>query len=249
MQRYFVNNNQIEKPYISIIDTDFHHIKNVMRMRQHQEVIVCDQDGKSYLCSVETFDTTRVMLRIKVELAQDNEFPVSVTIAHGVVRKDKAEETIRRLAELGASKYIGVQMERSIIKVKQIEDKYLVRLDKIIKEACEQAHRNRLLRFLGWTDLSGLLKMRDDYDVCLFAYEQNKDSMQFKSILRDFTQKRVLVLIGPEGGISSKEAQRLITAGFIPIGLGNRILRTETAPLFVMSALVYELEMRESNES
>jgi len=249
MQRYFVLNNQIRGNHIYIFGDDYHHIKNVMRMSIHDKALFCNQEGIVYLGSLENITKNEVVFTILEQLDDNRELSIEVVIAHGLVKRPKQEEVIRRLVELGASKYIPVLMERSIVKIEKSSDPKKERLERIVKEASEQCHRNRLLEITDIYSFEQLLKLREQFDLALYAYEEKRNLKSFKDILRSFTGKNILVLVGPEGGISDREVKLLEDHNFLPIGLGPRILRTETAPLYIMSAISYELELGENNES
>lgn len=245
MQRYFVKNEQIQKKHIVILGQDVHHIKRVMRMREGQEITVCDEDGSVFLCKIVQLTEEEVLTEIITSLDESSELPLEVTIAQGLIKRDKTEEVIKKITELGATSYVSVQMERSSIRLDTIEEKHMLRIKKIIKEASEQSRRNKTMQHLGLINFQTLLTMSKDYDLACFAYEETKTNHALREHLSNFHGERILVLIGPEGGISSKEAKLLEQNGFVAVGLGKRILRTETAPLFVMSVIGYELEMRE----
>ena len=246
MQRYFLENVEINNNTIYIDGSDFHHIKNVMRMKIDDLVYVCF-DSLTYVAKISLFLNDKVAIELVEKLDKDVELKVDVTIAHGLVRREKMEEVIRRICELGAHEYIPVSMARSIVKVKEEKDSKLQRQKTIIKEACEQSHRNRLMEISGVVDFKKFLVLSKNYDLCLFAYEESGRSNNYnlKKYLKEFSGKKILVLVGPEGGFSENEVDVLEKNGFMSIGLGPRILRTETAPLYVMSAISYELEIGE----
>ena len=124
MQRYFINENNIINNNILIDESDSHHIKDVMRMHVGENVIACIKGtNKIYLCEILEL-SKKVLLKIIEERQENNELNIKVSIAHGLVRKDKQEEVIRRLVELGAYKYIPVVMDRSIIKLKKEDYKF-----------------------------------------------------------------------------------------------------------------------------
>jgi len=238
MQRYFINSTQVHNNIITIINSDVHHIKNVMRMKIDDEIIVCDELENVYLGKIITISNEEVKVEIVKNIDAKSELPINVTIAHGLVRREKTEEVIRRLAELGCYEYQPIIMNRSIVKV--VNDKS-ERQNKIIKEACEQSQRNRLMILSPVIDLKKLIARKDEFSLCLYA-DFNPNVAHLKPLLQKFTGKNILVVIGPEGGFSIEEVTTLDKAGFIPITLGKRVLRTETAPLYVMSVIGYEFE-------
>ena len=144
------------------------------------------------------------------------------------------EEVVRRLVELGCFSYIPVNMTRSVVKHKEIN---IDRLNKIIKEASEQSHRQKLMKISEVISFNELLKEINNYDVVLFAHTLYKDDVNLFNELKN-KNSNILVIVGPEGGFDDKEVEKLIKLNNLkPISLGKRILRTETAPLYIMSVL------------
>lgn len=248
MQRYFFkDDNCINKEINRIIISDkenVHHIKNVMRMKIGDKIIVCTNDNLEYLSEIESI-TNVIDLKIINQMINSNELSASITIAQGLVRREKKEEVLRRLVELGASKYIPVDMERSIVHLNKYNEN-IERINTIIKECSEQSERGKLMECSEAISFKNFIKL-DDYDYKFVCYEESgrQNEHSLKDYLFKLQNKKVLVLVGPEGGISNKELELLDSNGFIRIGLGKRILRTETAPLFVMSVLGFGVEFYE----
>lgn len=243
MQRYFVNMSQVFSNKIVIMGDDYHHITKVMRMKLDDKVIVAS-DGNSWLCAISQILEKTIELDIIETLDEQKELNVNVTIAHGMVRREKAEEVIDKVTQLGASFYVQVMMERSNVKINDEKiDKKIDRMNKIAKEASEQSHRTKKLEVLKPIIFNDLFKMTDKYDLLLYAYEKAEHDDSLKELLKENKYRNVLVIIGPEGGISEKEVSLLKKNNFLPISLGPRILRTEVAPTYFMVALSYELEV------
>ena len=221
---------------------DSHHIKDVMRMHVGENVIACIKGTNIiYLCEILEL-SKKVLLKIIEERQENNELNIKVSIAHGLVRKDKQEEVIRRLVELGAYKYIPVVMDRSIIKLKKEDYKFKNdRLERIVKEASEQSERNEFLILNDIITFNDLVKSFNVYDLILFAHARKKDDLSLKKYLNiDKNVNNILVIIGPEGGFSEKEENTLFENDKVhTISLGKRVLRTETAPLAAMAILAF----------
>jgi len=235
-QRYYIQSQQIREHTIKIEGEDVHHIKNVMRMKIHDTVFCFDEQGIVYESEIVAI-TDHILLAIKKQGQEHTELSKNITIAQGLVRREKVEEVIKRLVELGCKEYIPVQMNRSI--VKPIKDKTM-RWETIIKEASEQSHRTSMMKVqqpISWQDFFTYAR---NYDCCLFAH-LGEETPHLKTYLSTCKQDKVLIVVGPEGGFDQSEVINLKKHGFLPVGLGNRILRTETAPLFIMSACSYEL--------
>ena len=116
MQRYFVDKTNVSLPFIYITGDDCHHIKNVMRMNIKDQVIVSDQDN-SWIAIIKSIENQQVTLEVEEELTENKELPVNVTIAHGLVSREKKEETIQKITQLGAVSYIPVLMKKSVVKL------------------------------------------------------------------------------------------------------------------------------------
>ncbi len=241
MQRYFVKKEQINNNIIDIDINDSHHITNVMRMELNDQVTVCDNEY-TYLCKVVCLGK-HVKLQIIEKLFDNPELMQKVTIAQGVVRREKMEEVIRRLVELGCYSYIPVQLKKSAFKNKEIN---LERINKIIKEASEQSQRVRLMNISNVLTFKDLVNSFKGYDLVLLAHAQERENINFWSQIKNQKFNKVLVIVGPESGFDDSEVKEMIDKGAKMISLGKRVLRTETAPLYIMSILSFMGEQYEN---
>lgn len=248
MQRYFINKAQIDDKLVTMTKDDSYHIIKVMRMKIGEKIELC-VENKTYLGQISSFDSEIALVALIEEIEEDKELSVDVTIAQGMVNRTKMEEVIEKISMLGASSYLFFPMERSVVKADlgSIEKK-IPRFITIAKEASEVAHRQKVMEIESLKNFKEFLKITSTYDYCLYAYEKTEFSNQnFKKVLKEIknTHKKILILVGPEGGISETEVDMLEKAKFLPITLGPRILRTELAPSYIMSAISYELELED----
>ena len=247
MQRYFIKKEQIKKGVATIVGTDVHHITSVMRARVGDALLLCTCEKETFRVEIIDLDKAEIRAKITEKKEEKVELPVFVTIAQGITKGDKFDLVVQKGTECGASAFVPVAMKRCVAKIEANKaPKKVMRWQKIALEAARQAHRQSVPEIATPTDLHNLIKQASAYDVCLFAYEafETKDQKNLAAIVAQLTPgARVLVLIGPEGGIDEKEVALLQAVGFVPIGLGPRILRTETAPLYVLAALSYGLEI------
>ena len=247
MQRYFVNSNQIIDDCATISGTDVHHLTNVMRASVGDQILLCSDARETFLAAITAITKTEVMMQIVAKKEENVELPVFVTIAQGITKGDKFDLVVQKATECGASAFVPVAMKRSVAKIESGKsEKKIERWQKIALEAARQAHRQVVPNVMMPVEMKGVLAMASDYDVCLFAYEAFDETA--KTALATVANglsvgQRVLVVIGPEGGIDESEVKLLADAGFLTVGLGPRILRTETAPIYVMAALSYALEI------
>ncbi|WP_077327064.1 16S rRNA (uracil(1498)-N(3))-methyltransferase [Virgibacillus siamensis] len=247
MQRYFVPDENWQENTVMIQNDDAHHIQRVMRYRDGDRIICNHPDGNAAICRIVSIYSTEVCLQIEEWLNESMEMPVDVTIAQGIPKGDKFEYVLQKGTELGASTFLPVQSERSVAvwNGKKFEKK-LGRFQKIVKEASEQSHRNKIPEVMPVHTTSEMAEYARAFDVKLFAFEEEAKrtaSQSLGTVLGRLEKgKRILVYIGPEGGISKEEAAMLKEYDFTPIRLGPRILRTETASLYVLSSISYHLE-------
>ncbi|CDQ39610.1 MULTISPECIES: 16S rRNA (uracil(1498)-N(3))-methyltransferase [Virgibacillus] len=252
MQRYFVPAATWSEQTIKIIGDDVHHIKRVMRFKVGDQIICSHPDGHAAICKITILDNNVVYVDIVEWLDQNVELPVEVTIAQGLPKADKLEMIVQKGTELGASNFIPFQASRSVVKWdEKRQDKKLKRLSKIVKEASEQSHRNKVPMIYPNQSLSELIDLASSYDFKVFAYEEEAKTSEYhslSSVLKQVgEQQRIFVCIGPEGGFTEAEAVSLKDNGFQAIRLGPRILRTETASLYALACISYHFEEMRCN--
>ena len=246
MQRYFIEAENIHNKEIELPGTVAHHLSRVLRAKPGDEVIVCAEERGTFLTRISHLSALRAQAVIIKTLTEESELGVAVTVAHGIVKREKQEEVVSKISALGASAYWPVEMKRSVVKMKEERlEQRLERLTRISQEAAEQARRTRYLRVSPPRAFSDLLGQSAGFDAALFAYEEAAlTNNTLKSVLKSGL-KSLLIVIGPEGGFDPKEAEELLAHNFLPVTLGPRILRTELAPVYLLSALAYEVEGRD----
>ncbi|MFN2745273.1 MULTISPECIES: 16S rRNA (uracil(1498)-N(3))-methyltransferase [Bacillus] len=251
MQRYFIEQTKQEvqaEPMLSIQGEDVHHIVNVMRMSAGDHVVCCAKDGHEARCRIESLSKEEVVLSI-VEWTGDNrELPVRVHIANGLPKGDKLEWIIQKGTELGASSFIPFEASRSVVKLDDKKaKKKRERWAKIAKEAAEQSHRNIVPEVAAVHTFQSLLNSLEGFDKCVVAYEESSkqgEKSRFQSAVKSLPEgSSVLIVFGPEGGFSEAEIEALKEKGAAACGLGPRILRAETAPLYALAAISYHTEL------
>jgi 16S rRNA (uracil1498-N3)-methyltransferase len=246
MQRYFVPAEQFAADTVALLGDDAHHASRVMRMRVGDSFIVSDDAGREAIAKVTGIAAGRVDAAIEELIASDREPAWQITIAQSLPKGDKMELIIQKGTEIGAYAFIPFESERMIVQYDaKKEAKRLERWEKIAKEAAEQAHRSRIpgiAKPLSWKQLVGSI---GEYDLVLFCYEEEgrSGSAGLRGAAAPLAARRdlrVLVIVGPEGGFTEQEASEAQAAGAVLIGLGKRILRTETAGIVALTALLYE---------
>jgi 16S rRNA (uracil1498-N3)-methyltransferase len=247
MQRYFAAYYSQENRF-RIKGDDCRHIAKVMRMKEKDEILCVSEERKTALCSLTKISTDEVLADVIQWMEESVELPVDVTIVSGLPKGDKLEWIIQKGTELGAARFIPFTAARSVVKWDEKKaDKKVSRWEKIAKEAAEQSHRIVIPEVLPPISLRALIGLESQYDVKLIAYEdrarQGDKSVLAHALQSLTTGSRLLVVFGPEGGLTENEVRELEGSGFSACGLGPRILRTETAPLYLLSAVSYHLEL------
>ena len=246
MQRYFLDQPFDEQRLAMIGGDDYKHIVKVMRMTPGDELFAV-YDGVASVAVIDSISEEYVTVSEQHEVTQQNELPVTVTIACGLPKGDKLDLITQKGTELGMNRLIPFAASRSIVKWDAKKgDKRIERLQKIAKEAAEQCHRNQIPEVLAVQSIKQLIAYTETYDVKLFADEEDaKSDVPHKiadRLKNVYHGQSIVVVFGPEGGLAREEAALLLDAGFLPASLGPRILSTETAPLYVLSAMSYEFE-------
>lgn len=232
MQRYFAKEY---KDKIILRDSDIHHIKNVMRMKINDKIEVV-YDKKIYICNIDAIEP--LSLTIEDINNEENKLKLDVVIALGLVKEQKMDLILQKLTELGVNEIIPVNMERSIVKLDNKRlDKKMIRWETICKEASEQSKRTNIPIIHNVINLKDLSKIEGD--IKLVASTSEKDKLLNNYLQNIDNCAKIVVVIGPEGGISDKEEKYLINNGYNPVSFGNLIFRVETACIYVASILNY----------
>ena len=231
MQRYFVNEKR-ETNFVLEKD-DIHHIKNVMR-NQVGDQVECIYEKKLFLCKIK--DIQEGILEILEEKNENHEMDCQVTIAIGLVKEQKMDLILQKLTELGVSQIIPLKMERSIVKLdKEKINKKKERWYKICKEASEQSKRNKIPEILAPITPKELKEL--DFDKKYICSTRNCQNLKEIYLQGNLKCAKMIFVIGPEGGISNEEENILIEQNYIPISFGNRIMRVETAAIYIASIM------------
>lgn len=246
MQKFFVETKQIENDKITIIGEDVKHITSVLRMKIGENVQVGNkQTHESYIAKIIQMNLDSVIVGITQKIEKTTESNVQIDLYQGLPKADKMELIIQKTTEIGVSNIIPVDMVRCVVKLEEKEaKKKKERWQKIAMSAAQQSKRDKIPTIENKINLKQIIEKIKEYDCFLVAYEEETQTT-LKQILQPMKQKenyQIGILIGPEGGIDSKEIALLKENGATMVTLGKRILRCETAPICMVSNILYELE-------
>jgi 16S rRNA (uracil1498-N3)-methyltransferase len=242
--RFFVPSHQISGPRVTIMGSDAKQIKNVLKLKEGDMLEVLDGSSKVFAVKINSVKSDEVLCFVTSSRSMKTEPAVKITLIQSIAREAKMDMVIQKCTELGVTKIVPVVSERTIIKLDQEKkDKRLSRWQRIAKEAAEQSSRAVVPGIEEIKDFAEALGQEKGTDLKLIPWEM-EEKTSIKTVLKENKKVKSLSLaIGPEGGFSSKEVKEAKAAGFIPVSLGKRILRTETAGIAVLSMINYEFEM------
>ena len=242
MPRFFVKTEQIKNDTINIIGEDVKHIKNVLRRQVGDILEICNQEtGKAYKCEITKID--EIITNKILEELENQEDNIKIDIYQGLPKADKMELIIQKAVELGANAIIPVDMKRCVVKIEpKDEKKKIERWQKIAESAAKQSGRNEIPEIRNIVKIQDIIKFK--YDLILVAYENEKENTLKNELLKlkEYKKVNIAIVIGPEGGLEEKDVELLKQNGAKIVTLGNRILRTETVALSMLSIIRYELE-------
>ena len=238
MANFYIEKTDITENIATISGEEAQHISRVLRMKKGDEVTLCDGEGMFYEAVLSDFSDKMVTAEITSSRKAETEPNVQVTVFQGVPKNPKLETIIQKLTEIGAVRLVPVDTKRAVAKLDK-ENK-VDRLRKIAREAAKQSKRGIVPEVLSPVSFKEAVKMAAEADLALIPYEEERE-MSLKKALQGKTPKTVSVMIGPEGGFDSEEIRLAMESGITSVTLGKRILRTETAPIAVCSAILYEL--------
>lgn len=223
---------------------DVNHIKNVLRMQEGDDLLISDGEGFDYTCKIKDISEDEILCEVISKESSCTELKSKIYLFQGLPKSDKFEHIIQKSVELGVYEIIPVALSRCVVKYDDKKSKSKVeRWQKISESAAKQSRRAIIPKVHEVVTLAEALKIAKDIDVKLIPYENFKDIDSTKSIIKNINPgDSIAIIVGPEGGLSNEEVLKANEAGFQSISLGSRILRTETAPLMLLSVLMFNLE-------
>ena len=241
MHRFFVPQLYNEEMYIEGVDA--RHISKVLRMQPGDKLQIVSDDGVSAMAEITAIASERVSVRCLEKLAESHEPRVRLVLAQGLAKGEKMDFIIQKAVEMGAYSVIPVAMEHSVVRLDGAKAaKKVERWQKIAESAAKQSKRDIIPQVQQVQSMAEMLAS-GDYENKIIAYEC-EDRLSLKAALKAAEAaggiKELLLIIGPEGGISEGELELARQAGAVPVSLGRRILRAETAGLVAISAIFYE---------
>lgn len=245
MHCFYCEEKNVSDGYIRITGPDVNHMKNVLRMKEGETLTVCDDTGMEYFCEIAGFEPGEVQLIVLKKGQAQTELPVRLVLYQGLPKKDKMELIIQKAVELGAVEIIPVMTKRCIVKLEdeKKEAKKLERWQAIAESAAKQSGRGIIPKVSKVLSFKDAVSQAKAAGMSLIPYELAEGMKSLKNAAENAAkEQQVSVFIGPEGGFEEAEVLFAKENGVIPVSLGKRILRTETAGFTTLSILMYEIE-------
>ena len=224
MQQYFVDCNVHEGDIIALSDDILYHLIKVLRKDNTYTFRIADVLGNIYHANL----ISNKECKIGKFLNENNELSCDITCILSLIKNDKFELTIQKLVELGVKRIVPYKSVRSVVKIK--DNKKLDRLNKIVREAAEQSHRNIIPEVCEFADIKDIEKYKSNNNYICYESETNIADIK--------PNGSITYVIGPEGGFEDNEYRKFCDMGFESVSLGKRILRAETAAIYMTSIIV-----------
>lgn len=233
MPRFYVDFALSPDGVVELPDNVVRHL-NVLRVKNTEEIVLFNGNGKSYPALPEVLEKRRASVRILREEATDNESPLNITLVQAVSAAERMDFTLQKSVELGVAEIRPVISERCVVRLSgERAEKRVARWQEIVVSACEQSGRNIVPKVLPLTTyVQALQQLPQETTKLLMSLNR----AQKLSDIRPQSGK-VVFMVGPEGGWTEKEEQQAFDAGFQSVTLGKRVLRTETASLAAIAAM------------
>ncbi|MCC8045874.1 MAG: 16S rRNA (uracil(1498)-N(3))-methyltransferase [Clostridiales bacterium] len=244
MHHFFVDSEQIGEREICITGSDVNHIRNVLRLRPGEQISISDKDAVTYRCEVTQIGEEAVTAKILWSQEADTELPSKIVLFQGLPKADKMELIIQKAVELGVSEIVPMATKRAVVKLdaKKAQSK-LGRWNAIAQSAAKQAKRAVIPAVKQVMSFEEAVNYAQTFDQKFIPYELARGMDATRQAFGTIRPgESIAILIGPEGGFDEQEVMLAQEAGTLPVTLGRRILRTETAGMTVLSILMYLLE-------
>lgn len=248
MHHFFVAPEAVHGNFITITGSDVNHMKNVLRMKPGEELLISDGTGRDYLCRICHVKEDCMEAEILDGTYQGTELPAKLYLFQGLPKADKMEWIIQKAVELGVYEIIPVITKRTVVRLDaKKEEAKGKRWNAISESAAKQSRRSIVPKVKSPMSFPEAVKYAEELDFRFIPYENYKDMEETRKILSQIEGKQSIgIFIGPEGGFEEAEVDLAVSGGCERISLGKRILRTETAGLAILSVLMFRIE--EGNE-
>ncbi len=240
MRYFFIDPSLVAGPEVSLTGSEAHHIKNVLRLKPGDGLKLFDGTGFEYEAAIVRVSAKKVTVEIQHKARLAVPSGVQIIVAQAFLKEKKMDDLVRKLCELGMTQWVPFFSRRSIARpdAKRLEARSQ-RWQRIATEAVKQCRRVDTPQIAGARSFEEMLDFSQNCDLRIVFWENESSPLTADRSSNDNPVKKILLMLGPEGGFSDQEIQRLQNSGFISAGLGPRILRAETATIAAVSLVQY----------
>ena len=245
MARFLVLPEKVKGDKIVIEGREVHHLRNVLRLRRGEEVICFDGREKEYEGKIVSLSPGQAEIKIEKSKKLKKELSLKITLAPSLIRASQMDLVIRKGTELGVFKITPMRTERSLVKLDEAKSRARrERWQRLAEEAAKQSGRVQVPQIEEVRDFASLLRKAKNFDLGIIPWEEESKERSLKEALtkRLSSPRKILLLIGPEGGFTAQEVAEAQKAGLLSVSLGPRILKAETAAIAAVAILAYEGE-------
>lgn len=239
MIRFFVEPRDISAGRVKVWGDSLHYLKNVLRAEEGVKVKVFDGAGNEYICTVDRLGASGAVLSVIDLYRTDNEASVDITLCLGLSKQKSFEYSLQKTTELGVKVIIPLITARSF---PSLSSSKFSRAEKIITEAARQCGRSVFPRLEEPREFSRAAGESSGRGLAVIPWEEEEERT-FGQVLKDSSPGEITAFIGPEGGFTREEAEIASSAGILPVSLGPRILRAETAAAAVVAMIIYRYDL------
>lgn len=246
MHRFFVDEKNISEENQKIIinnKEDVKHIGRVLRLSKEDCIEICDGKNHDYIGKIVSLEKSEIIVNILEKGLSKTEPPVNITLFQGIPKSAKMDMIIQKCTELGINKIVPVNTERTIVQLKdkKAEGKKIERWQKVADAAAKQCKRGKIPTIDYPISFEEMINEISEYNLKIIPYEQEENTGIKRLLKSKKGYESIAIIIGPEGGFEKSEIKLAKDNGVIPVTLGPRILRTETAGFVALSILMYEI--------
>lgn len=240
MRRFFIPSQAFADGVVTITGDTFRHMVKVLRLKTGARLLLANGEGDEMEGVIQRIGRESLVIALEERrTAQETEACPRITLYQGLPKGDKMDLIVQKSTELGVAELVPFTAARSITRVRgERAEERVTRWQRIAREAARQSHRSTIPRISPAVDLAELL-LHTHHSLKLLLWEEEQTNRLKETLSTLPPPESIAVIVGPEGGLSSEEAEKAIKNGFIPISLGKRIVRTETASLVILSILQF----------
>lgn len=239
----FLADNLVIGDVATITDSEHHHLRDVLRLRPGDHIVVCDSAGVQFAAVLEAVERDKAVARVLC--AMDSPPITRITLFQALLKSAKMDLVVQKATELGVRSIVPVLAERCVAKVDESNlEMKLGRWRRIASEAVKQCGRASVPEITGPIDAAGAAAKIGDFGRSVVFWEGDKQASIADALAGTDEDRGVAVVVGPEGGMTEQEVGQFVGAGAAIAGFGDLVLRSETAAIAGVAIVSYELARR-----